>query len=77
MFLSLKVNKRVPAEEDTEEWNAVRHGVRPSGGNVSMAGPTPSASGHTAHYVHVAQTSGGQPDHRPGAAPGDTLFPSN
>lgn len=73
VFLSLKVNKRVPAEEDTEEWDAIQHGVCPSGGSVSVAGPTPSASGHTAHHVHGAQTPGGQPDHWTGAAPGETL----
>lgn len=75
LFLSLKVNKRVPAQEDTAEWDAIRHGVCPSGRNVSVAGPTPSASGHTAHHVHAAQTPGGQLDHWPGAAPGETLFP--
>lgn len=39
-----------------------------------MAGPTPSASGHAAYHIHVAQSPGGQPDYRPGAASGETPF---
>lgn len=40
-----------------------------------MARSTPSTSSHTVHHVHAAQTPGGQPDHRPGTAPGETLPP--